>query len=221
MSEPAPKNIYQSMALVMAKIEAVGKNKRCQQGASFNYRGIDDVYNALQPHLAEAGIVTLPCILEHHSEERKTSTGKTVTFVTAKMRYKFVASDGSSIDAEVVGEAMDSGDKATNKAMAIAHKYCLLQTFCIPTEDMPDPDSTAEELAPRAKSQKRQQAAPQKPKCTDLQARFFDIMKKRHGNGTAAMLEEISNFLGRKIESSLDLSEGDMSCFINAVQEAV
>jgi len=36
---------------------------------------------------------------------------------------------------------MDSGDKSSNKAMAVAMKYACLQLFCIPTEDMGDPDS--------------------------------------------------------------------------------
>ena len=36
---------------------------------------------------------------------------------------------------------MDSGDKATNKAMAIAMKYALFQVFCIPTDEMKDPDA--------------------------------------------------------------------------------
>ena len=36
---------------------------------------------------------------------------------------------------------MDSGDKATNKAMAIAFKYACFQVFCIPTEEMKDPDA--------------------------------------------------------------------------------
>ena len=40
---------------------------------------------------------------------------------------------------------MDSGDKATNKAMAIAMKYALFQVFCIPTEEMKDPDAETPE----------------------------------------------------------------------------
>jgi len=62
-----------------------------------------------------------------------------------QMRYHLVADDGSSVALEVIGEGMDSADKATNKAMAIAHKYALLQAFMIPTEDMTDPDATTPE----------------------------------------------------------------------------
>ena len=36
---------------------------------------------------------------------------------------------------------MDSGDKASNKALSIAFKYACFQVFCIPTEEMKDPDA--------------------------------------------------------------------------------
>ena len=50
---------------------------------------------------------------------------------------------------------MDSGDKASNKAMAIALKYAFFQVFCIPTEEMKDPDAET----PEASSPKKQTPA--------------------------------------------------------------
>src|SRR5690606_6278200 len=61
----------------------------------------------------------------------------------------FHATDGSSVSTEVEGEGMDSGDKSSNKAMAVAHKYAILQAFCIPTEDMPDPDAEVHQPTPK------------------------------------------------------------------------
>src|SRR5699024_11672405 len=49
--------------------------------------------------------------------------------------------DGSSVESIIIGESMDMGDKATNKAMAAAYKYACFQVFCIPTEEMQDPDA--------------------------------------------------------------------------------
>jgi len=49
---------------------------------------------------------------------------------------------------------MDSGDKAANKAMAVAHKYALLQAFCIPTEDVKDPETNHHEVAEEKKAMK-------------------------------------------------------------------
>lgn len=43
---------------------------------------------------------------------------------------------------------MDSGDKATNKAMSAAFKYACMQAFCIPTEGDNDADSKTHEVLP-------------------------------------------------------------------------
>lgn len=137
--------IYKAMAGVMADMEAIGKDKRNQQ-QGFNYRGIDDVYNVLHPLLAKHKIFTTPEVLERWREERTNKNGTILAFVSLQMKYTFWCEDGSSVACVVIGEGMDSGDKATNKAMAIAHKYALLQTFAIPTAEMVDPDSECHEL---------------------------------------------------------------------------
>lgn len=148
--------IYSAMIAVMRDITSIGKSsKNVQQG--FNFRGIDAVYNELHNLLAKHGIVTLPQAGTPVTEERVNMKGTTLRFVQIPMTYQFVADDGSSITCQVIGEGMDSGDKATNKAMAIAHKYALLQTFLIPTEEQKDPDSETHEVAPRvAKSPVRE-----------------------------------------------------------------
>lgn len=50
---------------------------------------------------------------------------------------------------------MDSGDKATNKAMAIAFKYACFQIFCIPTEEMKDPDAECHDVQPKGNGSNR------------------------------------------------------------------
>lgn len=139
--------IYTRMASVMAEIGAIGKDSRNQQ-QGFNYRSIDAVYNALNPLLAKHSIFTTPEVLDKTREERTNKNGTVLAFTCLRMRYTFWAPDGTSVACVVEGEGMDSGDKSSNKAMAIAHKYALLQTFCIPTEDQKDPDAEVHEVAP-------------------------------------------------------------------------
>lgn len=137
-------NIYESITKIMEEVPAIGKNKtNTTQG--FKFRGIDDVMNALQPLLAKYKVFIAPEILEQTREERTTKTGGNLIYSICKIKYKFYAEDGTSIEAVTIGEGMDSGDKATNKAMAIAMKYALFQVFCIPTEEMKDPDSETPE----------------------------------------------------------------------------
>ena len=133
-------NIYKSIAGIISEIPAIGKNRENLQ-QKFKYRGIDDVMNAIQPLLAKYKVFITPEVLEQSREERQTLKGGTLIYSICKIRYTFYADDGSFVTATTIGEGMDSGDKATNKAMAIAMKYALFQVFCIPTDEMKDPDS--------------------------------------------------------------------------------
>lgn len=142
-------NIYESITKIMEEVPAIGKNQVNTQ-QKFKFRGIDDVMNALQPLLSKHKVFIVPEILEQTREERSTKTGGNLIYSICKIKYKFYAEDGTFIEATTIGEGMDSGDKATNKAMAIAMKYALFQVFCIPTEEMKDPDSeTPEESKPK------------------------------------------------------------------------
>jgi hypothetical protein len=133
-------NIFEAIAYIMKKGYSVSKDRKNEQQRFF-YRGIDDVMNVFQPLMAEAGIFLVPEVLEAKREDRQTAKGGNLIYSVLKMKYTFYASDGSSVSAVVIGEGMDSGDKASNKAMAVAMKYAMFQVFCIPTEELDDPDA--------------------------------------------------------------------------------
>jgi len=149
--------IHQKIPIIMSEIGAIQKAKKnAQQG--FMYRGVDDVMNALQPLLHKHGVFIVPEVLEQKREERQTNKGGNLIYSVCTIKYTFYASDGSYITAVVVGEGMDSGDKATNKAMAIAFKYACFQVFCIPTEEMKDPDAdTPEPSMPKESAKSKQE----------------------------------------------------------------
>lgn len=134
-------NIYEAIHGVMTEIGVVGKNKKNTQGQGFMYRGVDDVMNALQPALVMYKVFVVPEVLSQIREERTSNSGGRLLYSICTVRYTFYAEDGSCVYATVIGEAMDSGDKATNKAMSVAFKYACFQVFCIPTEEMKDPDA--------------------------------------------------------------------------------
>lgn len=145
MGESKVSLIYSAICGVMEDVGAVEKNDlNKQQG--FKYRGIDAVMNALNPAMIKHKIFCAPEVLEQTREERRTAKGGSLLYSICRIRYRFFTTDGSYIDTIVVGEGMDSGDKATNKAMAVAFKYACFQLFCIPTENMlDDPDNTIPE----------------------------------------------------------------------------
>ena len=138
--EEKKKNIHESIAAVMAEIGAIGKNSQNKQ-QGFMYRGVDAVMNAINPALIKYKMYIVPEVLEYTCNERTTAKGGNLIYAICKMRYTFYAEDGSCIPATVMGMGMDSGDKAMNKAMSVAFKYACFQTFCIPTEEMKDPDA--------------------------------------------------------------------------------
>ena len=146
--------IYEAISGVMADIGAVGKDsKNVQQ--NFMYRGIDAVMNALQPAMVRHKVFVIPEVLERTVSELTTARGAKMNWVTCRIKYSFFTTDGSSVEAVTVGEGMDMGDKATNKAMSIAFKYACFQVFCIPTEEMIDPDAESPELADPADKEKK------------------------------------------------------------------
>lgn len=138
--------IYGAISAAMADITAIGKDKYNQQ-QGFKFRGIDDVMNVLKPILTKHQIFTVPTVLEQTREIKTTLKGGELRYSLLKIAFSFYAPDGSHVDAVTLGEGMDSGDKASNKAMAIAYKYALFQVFCIPTEEMIDPDGESHEVA--------------------------------------------------------------------------
>lgn len=141
--------VYQAINAVQAalSVDGIGKTRRNTQGSGYNFRGIDDVYNALSPLLAKHGLVIVPRMLARTCEERASKAGGALFYVTVEAEFDFVsAEDGSKATARTFGEAMDSGDKATNKAMSAAYKYAAFQTFAIPTEGNPDADAETHEV---------------------------------------------------------------------------
>jgi len=146
-------NIYETIPKIMESIGAVTKDKKNTSGQAFMYRGIDDVMNALNPAMTKFKLFVVPEVLEQLREERTSKNGTALIYSVCKIKYTFYAEDGSNVSATVIGEAFDSGDKATNKAMSIAFKYACFQVFCIPTEEMKDPDSETHELSKSKKQE--------------------------------------------------------------------
>ena len=143
-------HVYQAIASVTAELAKTGIAKgRTNSQQNYNFRGIDDIYNALAPALAAAKLCVLPRVIRREVTERTTQRGTVLFYVVVDVEFDFVsADDGSKHTVAVVGEAMDSADKATNKAMSAAYKYAALMTFCIPTEGDNDADAVTHEVAP-------------------------------------------------------------------------
>lgn len=151
------KKVYAAIAGITAQMarEGIGKDQKNQQ-QGYKYRGIDQVYAALSPALVEHKLCILPRVVDSSVVERQTQKGGTLIYTTLTVEFDFVsAEDGSTHTVRTVGEAMDSADKSSNKAMSAAYKYAAFMAFCIPTEGDNDADGTTYELAPERSSEPR------------------------------------------------------------------
>jgi hypothetical protein len=155
------KHVYEAITAVTAAMSREGIAKgRTNTQQNFKFRGIDDVYNALSSHLASAQLCILPRVVERSVTERPTKTGGVSTYVVLTVEFDFVSSkDGSSHTIRTMGEAMDTADKATNKAMSAAMKYACLMAFQIPTEADNDADFSHHEKAAPATLERQLQAS--------------------------------------------------------------
>ena len=133
------KLIFQKMASILKETKAITKSEKNQQ-QGFKFRGIDNVMNELHELFAKNDVFILQEVQDFTVDAQPTAKGGTLFYTRAKIKFRYMTTDGSSVETVNVGEAMDSGDKGMNKAMSIALKYSLLQMFLIPTKEPKDPD---------------------------------------------------------------------------------
>lgn len=136
--------IHEQLPKVMRAVGAVAKSKKNTQ-QNYQFRGVDDVVAHVQAIMAEHGVTCVPRVVHHEREALATKSGGTMASVRLLVEHHFYAADGSSVVATTLGEAMDAGDKASNKAMSAALKYALTETLLIPTYEV---DRDTEESSP-------------------------------------------------------------------------
>lgn len=198
------KKIYKAIIAVMGEMSAIGKERKNQQ-QGFMYRGVEDVMNTLQPLFKKHGVFIVPEVIEHTREERQTKSGGNLIYSIMKIRHRFIAEDGSEVVSTTIGEGMDSADKSSNKAMAIAFKYACFQVFCIPTEDMPDPDGeTPPENSPM-KGNKQPQTEGKKPSKTDYKPKVVqtitrsELVQKYRVSSPEKTMTWLEGYFGKEI----------------------
>jgi len=157
MTEPKTPLIYRKILAIMADIPVIGKERQ-NVAQHYKFRGIDDVYNALHAIFAKHKVFTVPTVLSAHHEERVSKGGGTLIYRIYTIRYTFYAEDGSSIEATIVGEGMDMGDKAGAKALSVAHKYVLMQMLLIPTDEAKDPENESHQVSNKPPVKTKQKA---------------------------------------------------------------
>lgn len=141
--------VQQAWAAVMADVRALGKDQRNNQ-QGFNFRGVDDVMNAVGPALRAHGVAVVPTGVENlNTTTYSTKSGTVMRDVTLVVSYAIHGPAGDTMTGAAAGEASDAGDKATPKAMSVAYRTFLLEALTLPTCET-DPDAESHERAAAA-----------------------------------------------------------------------
>ena len=183
--------IHKAMIAIMRDIGYVGKDQQASFGDRFHYRGIDSLYNALHPIMCKHGVYIRTIVRRRKVTERLSSNKNPMTVVALTVDHIFTQEDGSNVTVTTPGEAMDTSDKATNKALSAAMKYALIQTFAIPTAGAVDSETDNHGVAsqqrpkPQPQSQGKQaEAAPTPPDPADQEKRPNEGTDKCHIEST-------------------------------------
>lgn len=140
---PRPLGINEAMTLVMQDVQAIRKAGvyNDDRGTRYNFRGVDDVVNAVGPVLRKYGVRPIPRLIKRELRDTKTGAGRDTREVLVEVEYTLKAPDGTSDVYVIPGESLDVSDKGTAKAMSVAYRILWLQALCIPTDDV-DPDAS-------------------------------------------------------------------------------
>ncbi len=215
------KHVYQAINAVVARMAGEGIAKsRNNQAQGFRFRGIDDIYAALSRVLADEKLCILPRVKDRWVTERPSKSGGVQTFTTLLIDFDLVSAvDGSMHTITTVGEAQDSADKSSNKAMSAAMKYACLIAFQIPTEGDNDADahhvekpayqssaSLTKELSASVEwiDWEKSQAATLRNAKTmgQLVERWSDIVAEKAPNGITPRLAAVKDEMKSKLQSN-------------------
>jgi hypothetical protein len=147
ITDPDVVPVHVAWTRVMRDVRGIGKGSRLEMPGlkPFNYRGVDEVFNAAGPALRRHGVTILPVRVDAVYRDTRTSKGNAMRECTCTVDYLIVGPDGGTLPTgQSRGEAVDTMDKGTTKAMSVAYRNFLLQALCVPT-NLPDPEASGVE----------------------------------------------------------------------------
>lgn len=231
-STSVPK-VHAAIVAVMAEIGAIEKTKRNEQ-QNFMFRGVGDAMAACQPLFVKHKLYIRPVKVSADSTKGNIDRdGKPRAGLHSRQTIVYrvtSAEDGSFVDCESTGEAMDFGDKAAGKVMSVSFKFLIFQLFCIPDhnpENDPDGQSPGEppDDGRRQQTQGRTQSRPAaqaKSEPTDQEKAIkalVGILKAKGISGAAPVLKWLSDKAKRQITKTSQITSEEYPALKKAAEE--
>lgn len=186
--------VHVAFARVMADVQSVGKtDRRDDPGGHYNFRGVDRVVNAVGPAIRRHGVLVLPTrVFDVEYREARTSKGTVMQECVLKVQWTVIGPMGDvlPLPLESAGQATDTQDKATSKAISVAQRVLFLTGLHIPTEN-PDADrghERGERPAPKGSDYVDEIADPRTSLGRLRQIRFE---LRQHNIGSTVVVNEV------------------------------
>lgn len=195
--------IYKKIGDILKEVAPIAKDRKNTQ-QNYNFRGIEDATNMLQPLLAKYGVFPATENIEQVSSEAvQSKSGSAGYHYVNRYTFHFYAEDGSFVKTMADGEAIDYGDKSSNKAYSTAYREALWKLFIVPFE-ADDTENTSHDLKP--KNEPTVQSAPKNaPNATVAPKKTpFETASEKISKATTA--EELAE-LSAKVNESVKLTE--------------
>lgn len=127
--------VWVAWSRVMGEVQFIAKNRRTEQGTRYNYRGVDDIMNAVAPALRKHGVIVMPSKVTPTFQVINTTKDKAMNYCRAVVEFTVIGPRGDTmpVQGEALGEAFDSGDKSGTKAASVAMRTFYTQALAIPT----------------------------------------------------------------------------------------
>lgn len=156
MNDVKEMNIYEKLSAITAEIGVVEKNLNVKVSSNSSYKAVSerDVLDAVKPIEQKYRVYSFPAnrkiidrdVLTKETEYNGTITRTNTLFMRVETVYRFVNIDKPDefIETTVYGDGLDTGDKASGKAMTYADKYALMKAYKLSTGDDPDKEASPE-----------------------------------------------------------------------------
>lgn len=153
-SESPSPAIYTSLAAVFGEISAL-ERAGYNEHNRYDYITIEDIYSEVRKAISKHGVIFQPNISKV-SFTYKDKNAKTFTSVVVDFKMRFIATDGSMVESDWYGEAVDTSDKALSKAISGSVKSFLKSMFLLSSEGdkQDDPDNSSPEGVNRSETPK-------------------------------------------------------------------
>lgn len=202
--------LYGKLVNLMESIQKIEKTGEMMRDGKiqYNYLKGSDLLAAVHPEMVRLKLLMMGEIMEHKEWERPGKNGGSTNFVSIKKRFRWIdAETGAEAIFDGLGQGMDSGDKAPQKAAYAALKYALRDNLLI-ADDTDDGDK-GEEAESKKRGRKSNEEKRKYETVDGIVTRveqlspdtlWLAVNSLRIHSNVRAITDQLKNSMGKRVE---------------------